>query len=64
MGRPKTPRPPPTTVGVHVRLAPDDREALRVEALRRLQDGEAQRMDVSIVLRDLITAWREGRVIG
>ncbi|MEY2667776.1 MAG: hypothetical protein RJA59_414 [Pseudomonadota bacterium] len=49
-------------VGVHVRLDPASHEALRTEAMRRLQAGEAERMDVSCVVRDLVAAWREGRL--
>ncbi len=47
-----------TIRGVHVRLALADQAALRAEALRRVQAGEAGRIDVSRVLRDLVASWR------
>jgi hypothetical protein len=44
-----------------LRLAPEDRTALRREALRRLEAGEAIRLDVSAIVRELLSSWREGR---
>lgn len=63
MGTPKTtPKPDAErTHGVHVRLLPSDLRALRDEAYRRVQDGEATRIDVSKVITGLVRAWREAR---
>jgi hypothetical protein len=43
---------------VLVRMRERDRRELRREALRRVEAGEARRLDVSAVLRDALDAWR------
>lgn len=45
-----------------LRLDPADRTALRREALRRVEAGEATRVDVSAVAREVLQAWRTGRI--
>ena len=48
---------------VCVILSRQDQAALRAEALRRLETGEAVRIDVSAIVRELVRGWREGRAV-
>ncbi len=51
---------------VSLRLDPDQRSALRLEALRRAESGESRKIDISQVIRDLIdrAPWRRKAVNG
>lgn len=49
---------------VSVRLTPEDRLALQLEALRRVQEGAARRLDVSAIIRDLIRSGLPTRAAG
>ncbi len=51
----------PTHEPVLLRLDPEDRHALRREAVRRVEAGETRRIDVSQVAREVLRGWREGR---
>jgi hypothetical protein len=51
----------PSLVCVTLKLAPEDRDALQREALRRRLEGEARRIDMSAIVRTLIAGWRAAR---
>lgn len=44
-----------------VRLSREDRTALLTEAARRRLAGEAARIDMSGLLREILAAWREAQ---
>lgn len=49
---------------VTVRLHPEDHAALRREAVRRVEVGQARRIDASQVVRELVAKWRRAQVEG
>ena len=51
----------PKTEHVVLRLTPEDKACLRAEAYRRAEAGQATRIDMSAVAREVLSAWRAGR---
>lgn len=49
---------------VTLKLAPEDRDTLQREALRRRLAGEAARIDMSAIVRGLVAEWRANRTGG
>jgi hypothetical protein len=53
--KPQSERP---LVNVMLKLAPEDRDDLQKEALRRRLAGQANRIDISAIVRELVARWR------
>ncbi len=52
------PRKEPRLEPVTVLLPAEERAALRREALRRMEAGQARRIDSSAIIREALAAWR------
>jgi len=58
---PKPKRQKDNLILLGVRVEPKHKQALQDEALRRQREQGGGRMDVSEVVRDLVTAWMKSR---
>lgn len=54
-------RPPEGRVKVMVSLDPEQVDALRAEAFKRAEGGRRLRPDVSLLVREILSAWMKRR---